>query len=89
MLNCGVIIRGGLGSIKSQRLGEKLSEVNEGPELIRRIWFAVYSRAPRADEIASATKFLATQTAELGSPKRAASELVRALFNTNEFLYVD
>jgi hypothetical protein len=46
-------------------------------------------RQPRAEEVASAQAFLERQTAELGSKKAASAELVRVLFNTNEFLYVD
>ena len=43
-------------------------------------WQRVYGRAPSAEERAEAEKFLA---------KQPMSELVRALLNTNEFLYVD
>ena len=45
--------------------------------------------SPRPEEVTSAQAFLERQTAELGSKKAAAAELVRVLFNTNEFLYVD
>ena len=44
---------------------------------------------PRPEEVTSAQAFLERQTAELGSKKAAVAELVRVLFNTNEFLYVD
>jgi hypothetical protein len=42
----------------------------------------------RPEEVTSLRAFL-RQTTELGSKKAAASEMVRVLFNTNEFLYVD
>jgi hypothetical protein len=75
---------------ESARLAEKLSETTADPaEMIQKAWIAVYTRAARPDEVESAKKFLALQSAELGSPKAAAAELVRVLFNTNEFLYVD
>jgi hypothetical protein len=74
---------------ESARLGDKLAETADPHELVQKAWLAVYSRTPGPAERASAAKFLALQGAELGSPKAAAAELVRALFNTNEFLYVD
>jgi hypothetical protein len=43
-------------------------------------WQSIYGRAPSAEEKAEAEKFLA---------KAPMSELIRALMNTNEFLYVD
>jgi hypothetical protein len=43
-------------------------------------WMSVYGRAPSAEELATANEFLA---------KQPMTELVRALLNTNEFLYVD
>ena len=52
-------------------------------------WRAVYTREPRPADVAAAQVFLERQTAELGSKKAASAELVRSLFNTNEFLYVD
>lgn len=52
-------------------------------------WEHVLSRQPSADERASATKFLADQTKLLGSEEAALAELGRALFNVNEFLYVE
>jgi mono/diheme cytochrome c family protein len=74
---------------ESARLAEKLSETADPAEMIQKAWIAVYTRAARPDEAESAKKFLALQSAELGSSKAAAAELVRVLFNTNEFLYVD
>ena len=58
-------------------------------DLIKKAWLAVYTRAPKPDDLASARTFLERQTAELGTRKAAAAELIRVLFNTNEFLYVD
>jgi hypothetical protein len=74
---------------ESQRLAGKLAGAAEDGEMIQKAWAAVYARTPRPDEVASARTFLERQTAELGSKKAAAAELVRVLFNTNEFLYVD
>ena len=61
----------------------------ENGELINDAWLAIYARPARTEEVASAQTFLERQTAEMGSKKAASAELVRVLFNTNEFLYVD
>jgi hypothetical protein len=77
---------------ESNRLAEKLAGTAETAvdgEMIKQAWLAVYARTPRANDVESARTFLERQTAELGSKKAAAAELVRVLFNTNEFLYVD
>jgi hypothetical protein len=74
---------------EANRLAEKLDAVTGESERIKTAWLAVYSREPRPDEVTSVKAFLERQTAELGSKKAAAAELVRVLFNTNEFLYVD
>ena len=52
-------------------------------------WIAIYVRQPRPEEVTSAQAFLERQTAELSSKRAAVAELVRVLYNTNEFLYVD
>jgi hypothetical protein len=74
---------------EANRLAEKLDTVPDEREMIKAAWLAIYSRQPRADEVTSVQPFLERQTTELGSKKAAAAELVRVLFNTNEFLYVD
>ena len=57
--------------------------------LSRKRGVAVLVRDPDAEELERGRKFLRDQEAELGTLPDAASELARALFNTNEFLYVD
>jgi hypothetical protein len=74
---------------ESNRLAEKLAVIDDDAELIAKAWLSVYTRPPRDEEVRSARTFLERQTAELGSKKAATIELVRVLFNTNEFLYVD
>ena len=74
---------------EASRLAEKLAQASTDDELIKLAWRAVYAREPAAGDIVSSQAFLERQTAELGSTKAAAAELVRVLFNTNEFLYVD
>ncbi len=74
---------------EANRLAEKLTAAADDTELIRKAWLAVYSRAAKPEDVTGAQAFMERQTAELGSRKAAASELVRVLYNTNEFLYVD
>ena len=74
---------------ESARLGERLAETADESELIQKAWLTIHSRAARPEEVTSVRAFLERQTVELGSKKAAAAELVRVLFNTNEFLYVD
>jgi hypothetical protein len=74
---------------EANRLAEKLDAVSGENEMIAAAWLAVYARQPKPDELNNVKAFLERQTAELGSKKAAAAELVRVLFNTNEFLYVD
>jgi mono/diheme cytochrome c family protein len=74
---------------ESNRLAEKLAEIADDGELAKKAWLAVYTRAPREDELRSTRAFLERQTAEMGSRRAAVVELARVLFNTNEFLYVD
>jgi hypothetical protein len=74
---------------EAKRLADRLAGAANDSELIEKVWLAVYARAPRPEDVTSARTFLERQTAELGTRKAAAEELVRVLFNTNEFLYVD
>jgi hypothetical protein len=74
---------------EANRLAEKLEAVADDNEKVRQAWVAIYVRQPKAEEVTTAQAFLERQAAELGSKKAAVAELVRVLFNTNEFLYVD
>ena len=74
---------------EANRLAEKLAAAADDSELIKNAWLAVYAHAPRPEDVVTARTFLERQTAELGGRKAAVGELVRVLFNTNEFLYVD
>ncbi|MFN7919116.1 MAG: DUF1549 and DUF1553 domain-containing protein [Bryobacteraceae bacterium] len=52
-------------------------------------WRKVFGRDPVGAERERTHAFLEKQTAHLGSRQGALIELARALFNTNEFLYVE
>jgi mono/diheme cytochrome c family protein len=73
---------------ESNRLAEKLAALPEA-DAIKTAWRAVYARNPSPEEVRTSRTFLERQTSELGNRKAAAGELIRVLFNTNEFLYVD
>ena len=53
------------------------------------MWQQVLGRLPSLGEQTKARAFLAAQSRSLGTADRARAELGRALFNLNEFLYVD
>ncbi len=59
------------------------------PERIAHAWRQVLSRPPSDLETGAATDLLAAQAKITGSEPAALAELVRGLFNLNEFLYVD
>lgn len=61
----------------------------EPATIVRSAWQQVLNREPEPDEIAQAKSLLERQTARLGSQAAAVTELLRGLFNVNEFLYVE
>lgn len=75
---------------EARKLGALLSQnAQDGAAVVNRAWLAVLGRRPEPSELQRGRAFLTSQTSELGSLSAAAVELVRGLFNTNEFLYVD
>jgi hypothetical protein len=60
-----------------------------GDTRIDKAWLFAFGRAPHTQEKTAAAAFLAKQTKNLSSEAAAYAELGRALFNLNEFLYVD
>ncbi len=81
------------GSFTMERAGAlaaKLSAANPTDEAaIRAAWKQVLAREPRPNEISRAATFLASQSQASGGRIAALTELIRALLNLNEFLYVD
>jgi hypothetical protein len=74
---------------EARRLAEALtSKSGDNRTLVRETWRAILGRDPLAEEIERAAAFLEKQAAEVQT-SGAVRELARALFNTNEFLYVD
>ncbi|HYI92216.1 MAG TPA: DUF1553 domain-containing protein, partial [Bryobacteraceae bacterium] len=75
---------------EARRLGSSIAiEGSTSADVAKRAWRHVLARDPEPAELERASKFIEAQTVELGKQSAAASELARALFNTNEFLYVD
>ena len=58
-------------------------------DAIRASWRAVLAREPAPSELARAADFLSLHSRHTGQRKGALVELIRALLNLNEFLYVD
>ena len=75
---------------EARRLGSAIAkDGSTTADIAKSAWRHVLARDPEPAELERGRKFVEAQTAELGQQSAAASELVRALFNTNEFLYVD
>ncbi|MEP7362821.1 MAG: PSD1 and planctomycete cytochrome C domain-containing protein [Acidobacteriota bacterium] len=71
-------------------LAAKLASNNASVEgVIRAAWTQVLAREPGLPEIERASAFLAAQSSVQGGRNGAVTELIRALLNLNEFLYVD
>ena len=58
-------------------------------ESVDEAWWRVYGRAPREEEKREAEAFLERQRQRSASKTDAFAEMIRALWNSNEFLYVD
>ena len=80
------LFNGTLTMERSREMASKLLSSNpDDGELIAEAWSRILAREPAAEERARAEAFLAAGA----SREVAAAELLRALLNTNEFLYVD
>jgi mono/diheme cytochrome c family protein len=74
---------------QARMLARRLVGEKTDTEAVRAAWRLVLARDPKAAEEADAREFLAAQSVSLGSREAALAELARALFNLNEFLYVE
>ena len=75
----------------SRQLADRLAaeDLSIDQASIRGAWNSVLAREPSSGESARAAQFLSQQSLNAGSRKEALGELIRALLNLNEFLYVD
>jgi hypothetical protein len=84
------LLNGDFAMTQAKALAESLAIKYAKPdELVRASWRKTLSRSPSARELKAGEEFLAVQTSNTGSRESALRELVRGLFNLNEFLYVD
>jgi hypothetical protein len=69
--------------------GRLIREAGERPEdVAAKAWLHAYGRAITDEERHQAIEFLGSRTRETESMKSAVTELCLALFNTNEFIYL-
>ena len=83
------LLNGGLTMDRARVLAKRLSAEHSGDAVIAAVWKQVLAREPDAAESGRAVAFLAQQTKNTGGRAEALVELIRALLNVNEFLYVD
>lgn len=76
---------------RAQAMAQELQTTHGASDaaIVQAAWRQILSRNPDADELRRAQAFLKTQSVNTGTRGAAVAELVRALFNLNEFLYVD
>jgi mono/diheme cytochrome c family protein len=67
----------------------RLSKESDVSKLVARAYREALAREPNPDELKITADFLRKQQEQTGSLDAACVELARALFNLNEFLYVD
>jgi hypothetical protein len=65
------------------------NELAVAADPVQTAWQRILVRPPTATERQTVTAFLAKQQENAGTREAALTELVRGLFNFNEFLYVD
>lgn len=84
------LLNGAFAMSQSKGLAESLTSNQTRPEAqLKAAWRRILSRDPSDRELKAGGGFLALQLANTGSDQAALSELVRGLFNLNEFLYID
>jgi len=66
-----------------------LAERSDDAGRVERAYVLLFARPPSADEAATAAEYLTTAAAKAHSPAKAWESLARALFLSNEFVYVD
>ena len=85
------LFNGSLTMDRSRALADVILAESRGAdrERIEAAWTRVLARPPTSAEVERASQFLAAQAARADGGAEAVAELIRALLNTNEFLYVD
>jgi hypothetical protein len=62
---------------------------DEWEDIVRRAWRLAFGRLTRSPEMVRSLQFLKSRTDAPGGRETALAELCLALFNANEFAYVD
>ncbi len=84
------LLNGAFAMSQSRRLAESLTSNQTRPEAqLKAAWRRILSRDATDRELKAGGEFLALQLANTGSSEAALREVVRGLFNLNEFLNVD
>lgn len=84
------LLNGNFTLEQARALAAKLAAIPEDREAVAEAWSRVLGRRAATKEEERSLALLAAQKANLGGSREAAlTELARALFNLNEFLYVD
>ena len=85
------LFNGTFTMVRSRALASQIAKEfgNEDDAIIRAGWRQVLSREPSESEMKRAREFLRVQTKNTRARGEAISEMLRALLNLNEFLYVD
>jgi hypothetical protein len=76
---------------KARRFAERvIREAGTDPTAaVERAYLLALSRKPSSEERTAATQFLAEQAKRAGGPTEALADFCHAVFNLNEFVYVD
>jgi hypothetical protein len=76
---------------KARKFAERVSrEAGTDPgAAVERAYLIALSRKPTSEERTAAVRFLAEQANRAGGPAEALADFCHALFNLNEFVYVD
>ncbi len=85
------LFNGTLTMERARSLAERLTAASPASDeaAIGGAWRQVLVREPKPEELSRAAVFLSTQSRNAGGRREALTELIRALLNVNEFLYVD
>jgi hypothetical protein len=84
------LLNGSFAMEQSKGFAEKLvAAQTDDAQLIEQAWRSIFGRDVVAEERRSSLQFLQEQQKQGSTRTAAVTELVRALINTNEFLYVD
>jgi hypothetical protein len=85
------LLNGSLTTERARAMAAKI--ISEHPAsdalVVARAWTRILGREPSAQERDRAISFLTAQSESADGRTQAVSELIRALLNLNEFLYVD